>query len=209
MEPRSELYSYQGAFVTTLGSAVIKDYGFDALSWDPDTLWLEIHDDHGVAVSHTIKNRIQAFITALTSDAPYRQWEVFEQLGHAFNLQPSDFSLVDILSPEEIAWTVAELALLGEPDEAWSSEVKGYIRHVFYDNGYYEVPDYLSFCDLNRRARSPDRFEDVTDQEIQDEQTIREYRLKAYVGLMSRRLHDQLKRFAGVTESVPTPYGVA
>jgi hypothetical protein len=105
--------------------------------WLPETLWTSIRKDFG-PVSEVNQNKIQALSVALSTDAPWQNWTVFENCGCAFNDRIPVFGQMQPLSPAETAYTVTILKRLH--DFVFSDSSLGYIAAVCLYNGIVFAP---------------------------------------------------------------------
>lgn len=153
----------QEAFATTLLVALIKMYGLEVLDWDPLTIQLEVKDDLGLEMPRKVFDRVMALISALKTDAVYKDVPLFDETVNAL---AGDGVGVErgVPSVEDVAWAVAELEMADpEPitrdsNNPFSRSVAKYVRVVLDDEGMYRAPKILSFA-----ASRPIRKEGMDD----------------------------------------------
>ena len=100
-------------------------YDDDWVEWLPETLWETIRKDLS-PVSDVNKNKIQAIAVSLSTDAPWQDWNIFENCGKAFSGTIPHFGAITPLTPVEAVFTL-EILRRFHPDFNLSGEVKGYI----------------------------------------------------------------------------------
>lgn len=170
----SEIFTNPRSSVTVLHLTLIKQYGTEAYSWEPQTLWQEIQDDFKVQVIPINKDKIQAALTLITTDLFYQQWEVFEKICQAFNNIKPSFDYVSPLSIDQIIIGITESGLLDMlPPEGWNYEVTGYIKTALKEEGFLKAPPSLEFTAYEKDKTVPPSFEDDQRLKILRCETIR------------------------------------
>lgn len=138
-----------GSYATTLFLICIDNYGLDIMEWEQDVLDREIHDDFNLVLPQINRDKLQAAITALATDMFYVDWFVFNTTCEAFNNDPVDFKVLDIATPEQVAWTITELAMLeGQDKPEFSEEVRAYIGTLLSYFGIHKAPKLLSMASM-------------------------------------------------------------
>lgn len=109
--------------------------------WEPETIWKMVEKDHfdESAVPLEVKGCIMALQVSLNSFAPFEHWHIFEKIGHAFNLNNVDFSILQPLEPDEIALTMGILSRI-RPETLYDSEVYVYIATCAREAGLSYLP---------------------------------------------------------------------
>jgi len=134
-------------FATVLTSVLLRLYGAEALSWDSQTIQLQLKEDLGVDMPRRVFDQLMGQITALTSIAVYTDVLAFDAYASSVNRLSIRFDH-DTPSPGDIAWAVAELTQV-DPEpvgiKAWSPEILAYIRVVLDDAGVSIPPKALGF----------------------------------------------------------------
>jgi hypothetical protein len=146
--------------VITLKNLLMDKFGIEWLEWYPEVLNKTLF---GEDRNDILTNKIQAIRACLTTDTPWLDWHIFENVGKSFNHQMPDFGIIQPLSLGECAVTV-ELMYLLRPEEQFSEEVLSYIGSIAGNENYVYIPD-----ELKIRLAQPylDRF--VHDVELQKE----------------------------------------
>jgi len=94
--------------------------------WEPETLWQTLKLEHGIETTDELKNLIMALQLTVKTNQPFENWHVFEKVGHAFNFNPVNFSLLQPLEPHEAALALALLRKI-RGDTPYESEICGYL----------------------------------------------------------------------------------
>lgn len=129
--------------VINLYSKLNDKYGEDWHDWEPETLWQTISLDQLFGISDELKNMIQALQVVCKTNFPFEEWNVFENIGHAFNGNMVDFSTVQPLELNEIAWTCRALESI-RPGTLYEDEVDGYIAACMKNAGVVYIHSGIS-----------------------------------------------------------------
>jgi len=127
-----------------LGNMLIERYKKAWLEWEPETLWTMIQKDFGGALGEQTKNTINAIKTLLLTDAFWKEYPVFENCIQALNGEIPDFSMTQPASPAQLAFGIEMAKRIR--DNAFSDEIKSYVRAVMSDNGFTVYPSQLAFA---------------------------------------------------------------
>lgn len=119
---------------TTLGCILmlilVDRYEDDVFTMDPIELWLTVEDDFKVRIPEQGENRINAAITAMTSDTfyqdPLTMRSIATALYHGDLGDLVDGVLEDITFPE-LLWATHEVGLLRGDDEEFAPSVRRFI----------------------------------------------------------------------------------
>lgn len=123
---RELLEKEAGISVLSIYSILNQDYGNDWHEWEPETIWQTLETDHGISPSSEVKNIIQALQVVCKTNFPFEDWNIFENVGHAFNGNDVNFSVIQPLEMDEIAKTIKVLSAI-RPKQEYEPEVCGYI----------------------------------------------------------------------------------
>ena len=91
---------------------VLDLYGTDCLNWEIPTLEAELWDDFSIVLSQLNMDKLQALVTALTTDQFFEDWYCFNTTCECLNNDPIEPEVIDTCSPEQFAWGITEVALL-------------------------------------------------------------------------------------------------
>lgn len=107
--------------------------------WEPETLWWAIRRDFG-PVGDLTRNKIGALTVAVGTDAPWQDWDTFENCGLAWNDMVPCFGANQLLTPMQVAFTIQILRQI-RAEEMFSNEVNAYIAYVLDENGWVYAPE--------------------------------------------------------------------
>jgi hypothetical protein len=143
-----ELLTKRETFATSLLAILIDLYGSEALSWTPQAIALELHDDFQVDIPQATIDKIMAAISILTSDDFYRRVSVFNNICNVLSGDTFDPTIFEPASVDEIAWGITEAVLLSPPEEGdqFSSEITGFIAKMLEAEGITKIPAVLRFA---------------------------------------------------------------
>lgn len=105
----------------------------DADPMDPVILWASIEEDFGIDICVEHENRINALMTALTTDAFYDEPAVFAAVSMTLtdgDLGDAIAGVFDDLTVPELLWAVLEVSLVRDDDAQFSPAVEQFIGEV-------------------------------------------------------------------------------
>lgn len=145
-----QVFEDENTYGSTMLVALVDQLGgVDWFEWDPDSLRYEIQDRFDAKISLENMDKIQALLTALTTNLFYVSLETFIGVCNALDGDGSDFNTFDPADVQEMAWAITEVAMndpLEEgPGEAFSQEIKHYIGVQAKLEGFTELPKPLTF----------------------------------------------------------------
>lgn len=114
---------------------LMSNYGTSWIGWLPEVIKKTILNNRS---NEIIENKIQALAVCLSTDTPWLEWHIFENVAKAFNHQVPNFGYTEPLSLGECWVTVRTMNYLRQED--WSNEVKIYIATVAFQNNYVYLP---------------------------------------------------------------------
>lgn len=116
-------------------------YGREWWDWEPETLWQTLREDHfSEGTPEEIRSAIQALQLTVKTMFPFELWHIFEKVGHAFNLNPVNFTIVQALEPDEAALTMGILRRI-QPKTPFEPEVLIYVATCAKIAGMVFLPD--------------------------------------------------------------------
>lgn len=130
---------------------LLKKFGPQWLSWEPETIWSEIETEFGAKPSVIIRNKINAMKTMHLVDTPWTEWEVFNVVLQALTDNIPDFRILQKPSPDQIVSAITMMKRV--KDQAFSEEVARFIAACFLDAGVYFLPPPVDFA--QRYAAEP------------------------------------------------------
>jgi hypothetical protein len=101
-------------------------YGRDWWHWEPETVWQTLRKEHGLEPSEDLRNLVSALQLIVTTNQPFENWHIFEKVGHALNMNPVNFGVVQPLEIEEAALTLRLLRDM-RPKQEFDSEICAYL----------------------------------------------------------------------------------
>jgi hypothetical protein len=198
------------AFATTLVTLLVDTYGGEAVSWAPQTIVLELHDDFQVKLPPTNLDRLCAGMRLLSSDEFYVSAAEFNELCRVLAGEPLLPGMVIPADAAECAWGISEALLLSPPsegvEEPFSAEVQVLLGKVLEDEGILTPPDVLKIAlvddNVARRVKydladDPEMFEAVWQVE------------KGKTDEIDRFVRDRLQALIIQLESLPLKNGDA
>ena len=136
-----ELMDKEGSMkILSLYRFMNEHYKREWWDWEPETIWTMLEQDHLDATPDELRNAIQALQVILNTFAPFEHWHVFENVGHAFNMNPVSFSVVQPLEPDEIALTIHILSRI-RPSTEYELEILQYISACAKNAGMVYLPE--------------------------------------------------------------------
>ena len=146
-------------FATVLMAMALDRFGTDVMSFEPETIRMELRQAYGQDIPQVNMDKLLAMIAVLTTNLFYVSVETFHQVCDAFGHNEPNFYELDIPDPEDLAWGIAEVTLNdGNPGKAktdapeYSHEVKRYIGVVLNQYGITSPPPILSMAEIDPPA---------------------------------------------------------
>ena len=140
-------FTHPQAFTTTIITALLDLYGTEALTWDPETIRLELAGDLDVSTPPANFDRLMQGIELLTSDAFYKSLPDFIQACNILAGDTYDPEAWDPADSREVAWGITEALLLSPPEEddenPFIPDITAYIGEVLDAEGIITPPDVL------------------------------------------------------------------
>lgn len=133
------------SFATTLIVVFLDHFGTEGLSWDPNTVQMEVEQEFGVELPAWSFDRLMTAISLVTTDAFYTSCPDFVRACVVFSGHtpaPGQLILPDC---GDLAWGMTEGMLVDPPegDSPFHPEIVGYIGHALDEEGIITPPDVL------------------------------------------------------------------
>lgn len=143
-------------YALVLIAILLDNYGTEWLSWEIDTIEMELQDDFYVDIPQINCDKIQALMTVMTSDIPYRDWVAFNMTCEALNDNDVDAAVFDPVAPEELAWGLTQMAMVEDNNTRpeFDDEVKRYIGVILAEHGIHNPPDVLRLAIMPKTVSS-------------------------------------------------------
>lgn len=202
------IWHHPDAHPIALDLQMLRRYGPEWLSWEPETIQHVIPDDFKTsAISDLNLAKLQACKVLHLVDSFWQRWEVFVICAMSFNGVFPDFQVMQVPSAAQCL-VACDIAKRIRDDVEWSDELKSYVgavyQHdgVFYalppaDFGHFEVPE-----SINQKAIA-ERWPAVrasgvapTGQTVLDEQLRRLLVVNGFLEESRLRLQQQLRLHA-------------
>ena len=151
--------------ILDLRDQLFREHGGKWVNWLPEVLDIQIAKGDALLL-----NKLQAIQVCLSTDAPWREWHIFENIAKTFNHQIPNFGIMQPASAGEAICTMKDLRALR--DDEFTEEVLIYVAScAFTDQLVYlpfepEVQPYLDrlIYDDDLRDRTKAAWEKVKDQ---------------------------------------------
>lgn len=127
-----------------LAKVLLDRLGAEWITYEPETLWVEVRRVTKANPGETLKNKIQAVKTLLASNAFWKDYLAFEKVVMAFNNHLPSFDYHQNPSPAMIALAVSEAAKIKE--EVYSDDVLRYIAAAAFQEGIIALPEPLNIA---------------------------------------------------------------
>lgn len=148
----------------------LDEFGTEGLTWEPETIEMEVHSEFGVDLPAASFDRLMTAISILTSNSFFVSPPDFTRAcvslsGHAFN--PESFILPDCA---DLAWGITEGLLISPPDDKqeapFSREIIAYVGACLDDEGIITAPDVLRIGLRDRDVADQVRYNFSDDPEM-------------------------------------------
>jgi hypothetical protein len=184
--------------VLELKNILFEKYRDEWLEWYPEVLNRTLF---GSDEDSILTNKIQAIRVSYKSDAPWTEWNIFENVGKAFNHQRPNFNMIQPLTLGECLVTGEILSKLRR-EEAFSGEVFAYVGVVAANENYLYIPNNFR---LAKAQKYLDKF--THDHDVRDElkkvwQNIKNKNLLKAEYSEDSLLHQQIGKLAILNQYV-------
>lgn len=144
------------SFGTVLLALALDRWGTDAMSFEPETIRLELREAFGQDIPQINMDKLMAMIAALTTNLFYVSVETFSHVCDALSHHEPNFQVMEPPEPEELAWGVAEITLndgtQGIKEKGplqYSHEVRRFIGISLKQYGIRQPPPILSLAEMD------------------------------------------------------------
>lgn len=156
---KKELYQSENAFGTTLLVAVLDDFGPDALTWEPETIELELRDRYKENPRSSSIDRLHAATSILSTKLFFNSLTAFNALCSTLSFdEPVDGEFYPA-SLREVVWGLTETRLLlgsdGAPDTGFARSIRLYVGKLLEGEGILDPPEIMGFAQMTN-LRRPD-----------------------------------------------------
>ena len=142
------------SFATVLLTVYLDSFGTEGLAWGPDTVQMEVEQEHGVGLPPANFDRLLTAISLLTTDSFYASLPDFARACVVLSGHLPTPDLLILPDCDDLAWGMTEGMLIAPPDEGegppFHPEISGYVGHALDNEGIITPPDVLR---LGTRSR--------------------------------------------------------
>lgn len=143
-QKRAFLSDDEQAFATVLVALLIDHFGSVAwFDWEPDVLGQEVEDDFGVKMPLSVRDRLWALVSSLTTDLFYSDAMFFNHVCNALSGGPVPMQEFEPAELDEVAWGVTEIMLndhQGDDFEKFQPEIQIYAGQVLAEEDLKPFP---------------------------------------------------------------------
>jgi hypothetical protein len=176
------------------------------MEWDPETIALEIEDDHNIELPRLVHDRLMTAIALQKTDAFYSSLPDFIAFCNVLAGTPygGSFDPADAL---EVAWGLTEALLIYPPDsdDPFNDEIRSYIGQALDREGIMQAPDILQIAlrdvdppDIQAEfSDDPTMFNAIYDMEASKTDDI------------NRAIRENLRELVGQLQALPIKHGDA
>jgi hypothetical protein len=140
----ASILSHPGTMATVLYAIVLKEFGEDVHSWEPETVFMEINDSFGIDMPESNHDKLMALLVAIDTNSFYGSWSGFEVICRTLNT--GDVFGSDDLLVAEMAWGVTEVMINDDTPGVFSDEIASGVGRLLLDEGIVSPPPRLSFA---------------------------------------------------------------
>lgn len=146
--------------VLKLRDFLFQKFNDEWLEWLPETLNITLF---GSDQDSILTDKIQAIRICYKTDSPWTEWDIFENVGKAFNHQKPHFGFIQPMTLEECVCTSILMKEM-RPEEVFTDEVLSYVGSIAAYENYLFIPiEYPVF----KAQKYLDKF--VHDNDVQKE----------------------------------------
>ncbi len=199
----TNLLRHPEAHPVVLDFLLLKRYGPEWMTWEPETLEMLLGRDFRGGVSDLNFSKIQAVKALHFVDTFWQQWEIFVPCLMALNGVFPDFA---VLSPPTVAQCAVAVDVANHiRDVEWSLEIKKFIEVVFLHDDIFCPVEPLDFVTVDtmglplnrdeimglwpgvRASREPPKGESITSEQLRRMLTVYNY-LEEYRSRLKKQL---------------------
>lgn len=139
------LFQQPEAHPTVLDLVLLRKYGPEWLTWEPETLaWRIPQDFKSTGVSDLNMHKVQAMKTLHYNDNFWQQWEIFNWCCQPFNNQYPNFEVMQVPSTAQVMVAISTATDV-RGDMVWGDEVETFMRAACRFDGIFHPPAPLDF----------------------------------------------------------------
>ena len=141
----AKCFADPATYASTLIVAMLDEFGTEFLSWEPDTIRLEIENNYGIEPPPVALDKLWALITVLTTNQFWNNLDAFTHICHALSGRLADFHNYDPAEVDEMCWAILEVNLIDPPGpkDKLNPEIIEYIKAKLQDESFTRTPAML------------------------------------------------------------------
>lgn len=140
------LFFHHDAHPVVLDFALLKTFGPEWYSWEPETIWASIKETFKTEISELTRAKVQTIKTIHVSDLTWSSWIVFEKVIQGLNNNVPRFDIMQAPTMEQLYVGIDILDDLRKED--FEPEVKLYIAAAALNEDVCFVPPPLDFVQV-------------------------------------------------------------
>lgn len=182
--------------MTSLILVLIDEYGTEALTWDPETIKMELEEDFHVDLPNDSLDKICAGCQIIGSDSFYKSLPDFIEYCNILSDDACDYNSWAPADVYDITSAMAEVRLIAPPlgpiEEFLDPEIVGYITVELRDAHVIQPPECLSFIpssalainDIGKMANDEEMFAAGYETAVEDSEDLQLYETSILKGLL-------------------------
>jgi hypothetical protein len=147
-----EAFANKDLFCTSIAALMIDNFGTDFLSWEPETIELELRG-LGVVPDNALKDKIMAVTVLLSTNSFHVDFGSFNNLCQVFNSDTNSSELFVPASIDDILWGCSEARILEGPadfdGQGFTPDIAVYVGQMLTSEGITDPPSVLNFAQID------------------------------------------------------------
>ena len=140
------LFTHQNTHPVVIDFALLKAFGLEWYTWEPETIWAEVRRIFQMNISELNRAKIQVLKTLHVSNTPWDHWQVFEKIVQGLNNVVPHWAFMQVPTLEQLYATFDMLEHIRLVE--FNNEVKLYIATAVLNEDVTFVPPPLSFVQM-------------------------------------------------------------
>lgn len=196
---KTEFFQMPGLFATSALTMLVDDFGSEVVSWEPETLALNMKDRYGQEPNQGLSDRINAISSLYTTDMFLVDLQTFLAICNSLNFGVVSSETLIPADVDDVLWGVTE-AYMNIPDEikehGFSHDIRRYVGMLLADAGITKAPSVVEWAEFPEEET--DRLADAMGEDplmnaYWDKQVGEQAELEAFTSQKSRDLINQLQ----------------
>lgn len=140
------LFTHHDSHPVVLDFALLKMFGMEWLTWEPETIWSEVRHAFKSQVSEHARSKVQTVKTLHVSELPWDRWQVFEKIIQGLNNNIPRWDVMQAPSIEQLYVGVDIMEEIRKVE--FSDEVRRYIAAAALHDEVCYLPSPLTFAQV-------------------------------------------------------------